>query len=315
MRSYNYILILVPLLGILLGSCKKEGPLNPYDDPSLQDPGVNKTDTEVDPESFIGLYQNIFQPTCANSGCHDGTFEPDFRTIESSFNTLVYHDIIKNDVAGTYAYRVLPGNADKSVLYQRLVTDIDGQSGIMPLSLEPDSDWEAKSATYINNIKNWINNGALDMFGNAPQLTNLEPEMQGVVGFSGGSQMLDRAPGKGPIQVPAGTSQLTIWISVQDAETATNALTYNKYKLSEEIFNFEEATEQSLDLQTPMNETGYFDEPVDYFHSFTIDPSAYPAETTVFIRVYIQDDENDVTEIPKDGSAEYILKYFAFEII
>jgi hypothetical protein len=28
--------------------------------------------------------------TCANSGCHDGTFEPDFRTLEGSYNTLLF---------------------------------------------------------------------------------------------------------------------------------------------------------------------------------------------------------------------------------
>ena len=38
-------------------------------------------------------------PTCANSGCHDGTFEPDFRTVGSSWNTLVNHPVIANDAA------------------------------------------------------------------------------------------------------------------------------------------------------------------------------------------------------------------------
>ncbi|MBK7268515.1 MAG: hypothetical protein IPI07_03030, partial [Flavobacteriales bacterium] len=31
------------------------------------------------------------------SGCHDGTFEPEFRTIASAYNSLVYHPVIAND--------------------------------------------------------------------------------------------------------------------------------------------------------------------------------------------------------------------------
>ena len=37
--------------------------------------------------NFAWLHQQAFAPTCANSGCHDGTFEPDFRTVGASWNT------------------------------------------------------------------------------------------------------------------------------------------------------------------------------------------------------------------------------------
>jgi len=139
--------------------------INPYDqiDEEIQQ---DSTDTELDPTSLAGLHANIFIKTCANSGCHDGTFEPDFRTVESSYNTLVNHPIIKNDPQNSFEVRVLPGDAAASQLVTRLEKDIDDNSGIMPLIIEPDSDWPEKREEYIQNIKDWIAAGAKDALGN-----------------------------------------------------------------------------------------------------------------------------------------------------
>jgi len=41
-----------------------------------------------------------------------------------------------------------------------LTFDIDGNSGIMPLAVDPDSDWESQKETYIQNIRDWIQAGA-----------------------------------------------------------------------------------------------------------------------------------------------------------
>ena len=68
------------LIACLFFSCKKEDKVNPYDlvvDTTSQNPNQQ---SPPDPTSIAGLHQLIFAPTCANSGCHDGTFEPDFRT-------------------------------------------------------------------------------------------------------------------------------------------------------------------------------------------------------------------------------------------
>ena len=91
-----------------LFSCQ-EDTINPYDDPNLDPP--NNTDTNYfnNPASFAALQNNVFRPYCANSGCHDGgMFPPDFRTIESSYSTLVYQPVIKNNSSETYRYRVKP---------------------------------------------------------------------------------------------------------------------------------------------------------------------------------------------------------------
>jgi hypothetical protein len=152
------------LAGILLFSCAKE-PVNPYD--QIEDPNQEtEEETELDPTSIMGLHANVFRPTCANSGCHDGTFEPDFRTVQSTYNTLVNQPIIKNDPQGTFSYRVVPGNVAASQLVARLEYDIDGTSGVMPLAVEPDSDWPVKRQEYIQHLKDWIAAGAPDPSGN-----------------------------------------------------------------------------------------------------------------------------------------------------
>ena len=116
---------LVIILFFVFLSCEQDD--NPFNNPDLLPPVDTINNTVIDEESFIGLHTMIFSPTCSNSGCHDGSFEPDFRTIESSYNTLVYQPVIKNDSVNTYTYRVLPGNSGLSALYARLTYDIDGQ--------------------------------------------------------------------------------------------------------------------------------------------------------------------------------------------
>ncbi len=162
-------LILCGLLLMILASCKKNSRHNnPFDDPALRPPVSTGDTVNFGPYDFAGLHRDIFKPTCSNSGCHDGTFEPDFRTIESSYNTLVYQPIIKNNPAGTFSYRVVPGNAAASVLINRLTVDIDGLSGIMPLATDPNSTWPANKQAYIDRIQGWIDQGAKDVFGNPP---------------------------------------------------------------------------------------------------------------------------------------------------
>jgi len=181
-------LLIFTILGMLvLGACKKSNrPDNPFDDPKNKPPVKTGPTDPLSLANFAGLHRQIFKPTCSNSGCHDGTFEPDFRTIESSYNTMVYQPVIKNNPAGSFLYRVLPGNANGSVLHERVVVDIDGISGIMPLSVDPQSDWPAKKAEYIAAIVAWINGGARDMFGNPPVNGPANPRLQGLMTVEAG---------------------------------------------------------------------------------------------------------------------------------
>ena len=118
MRDFSIIIIM-----IVFFACKEE--TNPFDFNGSNINSNNDTVYFFDATDFSALHNNIFTPTCANSGCHDGTFEPDFRTIESAYNSLVYQPVIKNDINNSFTYRVDPGNSSKSILYHRLIVDIE----------------------------------------------------------------------------------------------------------------------------------------------------------------------------------------------
>jgi len=298
----------------IIQACTKE-PANPYDNVPPQ-PTDSVTLFKPDPKSFEGLHAYIFKPTCANSGCHDGTFEPDYRTILSTYNTLVYHPIVKNDPSNSYQYRVVPGDLSKSILYNRLTKDIDGQSGIMPLVVDPNSDWEAKKAEYINNIKEWIENGAKDIFGNTPSLNNNAPQIQGVIGKTAG--YLDRNDsGQGALKVLESETQLDIYFAFSDDKTLPQQLTNAKIRFSKNPDDFATAIDHPLQLLgTPVNYKGYYGPNVDYYHKITINPKDYAIlKETVYFRVYVTDSSGKETEIPTKEGAYYIKNYFSFNIV
>jgi len=151
--------LLAAVLGALaLPGCEPEPVSNPYEGESSTTDSTSTTPLVY--SGLIGLQDQLFSPTCANAGCHDGTFEPDFRTIGSTYNTLVNHPVIKNDAANTFTFRVVPGSVSESQLMNRLTVDIDNNSGIMPLALEPDSDYPINKEVYLDWVRRWIDEGA-----------------------------------------------------------------------------------------------------------------------------------------------------------
>lgn len=150
---------------MLFNACSKDEPApdNPFNDPNLQPPPEDTITIDtitIDPTSLAGLHANIFRPTCANSGCHDGNFEPDFRTIGSTYNTLLNHNAISTDTTVTPAIlRVVPYSIDSSMLWYRMNNFLPESSGIMPLESN-DSDWQENKDEHLNNIRTWIENGA-----------------------------------------------------------------------------------------------------------------------------------------------------------
>ena len=304
--------ILPILLIVCFFSCEEE--INPFDFNSniISD---NDTLYFTDPTSFSALHNNIFSPTCANSGCHDGTFEPDFRTIESAYNSLVYHPVIKNDLNNSFSYRVDPGNSLQSVLYHRLIVDIDGISGIMPL--ESEQDWDNNKDTYINNIKDWIDDGAKDMFGNNPVLPNDIPLARGMVVFNSGqtTNPISRGP-NGSVLVPNNLSSVDLWFSVSDDLLTSNQLTHNKIKFSTSLFNFNSLTSYDLNvLSNPISQIGFYSSNEDYFHKYNFDLSSYNPGDVVYFKIYVQDNVNPITEIPNNGSSFVLIQHFSLTII
>ena len=90
-------LFLTGILTLILMNCTEDDlPLNPYDDVDYSYT-ILVIDT-LSSTSFVRLHKEILSPSCNVLGCHDGSFEPDFRTVQSSYNTLVYHTILKNNL-------------------------------------------------------------------------------------------------------------------------------------------------------------------------------------------------------------------------
>ena len=308
-------------------TCKKDKTFdNPYDDPSLNAPDEQDLPIPLDPTTIQGLHQNIFSPICANAACHDGLFEPDFRTIESSYNTLVYHrNSQKGDSLG-FNYRVVPGDTAASFMHERITVDIqydpsDPSSiygeGIMPL-------YSTLSAEDIQNIETWILNGAKDMFGNTYSLVNTEPQLTGVIAFkTGNTTKYARSLNNGPIQIPTNDQSVDIWFSFIDDITPTQDLTINQVKFSTYINNFN-GLPLSLNIVPFISDTGYFGDPpgyyptiVDYHHKITVNPNSFgTVGDIVYMRVYVQDQHHiNTTETPAIGAAPAIKQYCAFEII
>lgn len=315
MKRLSYMLI--GLIAVLTLQCKKEPFENPFNNPDLAVPPDTVNQIPLVEGSFPWLHQKVFKPTCSNSGCHDGTFEPDFTTIESSYNTLIYQPVVKNDPQQSYQYRVMPGNASASVLVNRITTDIDGQSGIMPLSLDPGSDWPDLKASYVAAIRDWIDAGAPNQFGQLPTAGNQVPQMTGVVAYADALPTpLPRAPGNGPLLVPPGTQTLTIWIGFSDDSTAVNQFTGNTIRFSTSANTFDNSTPQPLNVAVvPLNELGYFGSAVDYWHSIQIDPYQFGTlNEEVFFRAEISDGDNPLLETPGNGSLAYIKSYFSYKI-
>ncbi|MEC9209723.1 MAG: hypothetical protein VX762_04780 [Bacteroidota bacterium] len=317
------------ILITVLFSCQKDR-INPYDDPNLDPPQSNDTNYFNNPSSFSSLQNNIFQPYCNNAGCHDGTFEPDFRTIESSYSTLVYQPVIKNDMDANYEFRVKPGESEKSVLYARLLSDpngvstFDNNSQVMPLTADiiydPDQShpWHGIKNQLIPNIKDWIDSGAKDIFGNLPLEPNNKPEMRGCIAFlTGQTTPLNRVLPRGSIYIPSSASSVDFWFSVLDDIQNSSELTYNKIKFSKNIVNFNAQPSYPLEIiSPPIIETGFYQSTTDnFYHKYTLDMSSYNSGDIVFMKIYVQDNVNPVTEIPSNGAEYEIIKHFTFTVL
>ena len=133
---------------------------------------ISQVDTSG--SSFYTVYKRIFSVSCSRPACHDGTFEPDFRTPQSAYFTTVYHPIIKNDTLGSFSYRIVPYNTSQSLLYKRITTccfiNINDR---MPLTLGRDTLSQEKIAL----IAAWIQSGAKDLCGNSPKLVTPLPSI------------------------------------------------------------------------------------------------------------------------------------------
>lgn len=310
MQRLAYLLALIVLAFI---GCKKEE--NPFD--QLEHSSPNPPSEALPPDNFAWLHQRIFRPVCANSGCHDGTFEPEFRSIGSAYNSLVFAPVIANDPGNTFTYRVLPGNAQMSFLHERLTTFVPNTSGIMPLETDG-PDWPQNHQLYIDAITSWIQNGAPNMFGQPPSLGNLEPQVTGFLVLPAGntSSPYPRGtdPGVQPIEVPA--ANVDLWFAFTDDETASSGLSYNKVKVASSVLGFATVPEVTVTTGPTMSGPEFSGGSTTFTHKASLDLSTYSSGTLLFVRVYVEDGDHDgPTEVPNDGTGSPMLDYFTLKIV
>lgn len=307
-----------------LYSCKKEItrnepelPLNPFD--TIDFSGGVLEEIDIDSSSFLGIHTFILKPTCAVPACHDGSFEPDYRTVQSAYNTLVYAPVIKNDDEGSFTYRVVPGDTTHSWLHERITTD-DETLGRMPL-------YDTLSAAEIRCINKWIEDGAQDVMGNSPVLPDYTyPATTGFIAYQNDTMGIrldnNRADIVSPILLPAGIN-VEIWFGAYDFDMDSNfvwgyGLSYNKARISDDAYSFTDYDEFTMEVEPALDPyigPLYWDDTYStyYYQHFTFNTSAYIPGKIYFLRFYVKDSDHAVaTEIPDAQTNIYLLTYFSF---
>lgn len=299
--SYTVLLAAaIVAMVVVFEACKKdEPPRNPYSDIDYGDT-IAQNDT-VNPFSITGLHRNIFQVKCANPGCHDGNFEPDFRTVQSTYLSLVYHPLIKTDSTGYFTYRVKPYDTARSWLHERLVTD-DQVLGRMPLYADP------LNATEMNQINTWIMNGAPNEDGTRPTLPNEEPTSPGFYCLNMSNVVvdtnrLDDVPYNPFILAP--NTQYQIAFVINDDSTAMADMQNVKVRFNTAINGF------------PTGATAYQAFFVNFgqlqFWRVIFNTSSFTPGQQVYFRLYFNDGDHQTdTEFPRTNLNDAYKSYFSF---
>jgi len=319
-RLLIILIMMISIISLSFHACKKDPtPTNPYD---AVDYGYKSYNDTLDKYSLTALHRDIFFPKCAKPGCHDGHFEPDFRTVESSYSSMVYQPITKNNANKDFTFRVLPYQSAKSVLYERIsnccfvnTNDRMPQDNIgIPLSNDN-----------IERIKKWINNGAPNLDGTASKYPNKQPFYQAMVALDNKfplqfNAISDKSNRINNIDyysfyIKAGDT-LTIlpgnytgsdFTEITDDSTATQNLTQAVLKLSYKKDDF------SSPVKT-INATKLVYGGKCYWYS-TVYSAGLLSDTTVYMRFYIKDSHhNTPAEFPTTAVIDPYKTYWSFYV-
>ncbi|MCX8081403.1 MAG: hypothetical protein N3F09_09215 [Bacteroidia bacterium] len=308
---------------ILPFGCKKKDTeqfKNPFDDPSVKPPPASNEPFDPPSNSFIYIYKNVFVTTCNNSGCHDGSFEPDFRNLSSAYNSLVYAPVIQTIPFGNYQYRVKPGKSSESQLYLRLTQMPGSGAGTIGQGRMPWNDtmwmYNPTHANYIKSIKEWIDAGAKDIYGNPPVLGNKKPNVFGLQITDAGSTTAFQRPKY--IQISKNNGPVDFWLYVVDDLTPPQNLTQAHIKLSLNRNDFSNAQSfpASYDANGPTFKDITLTNNVKYnFKVPNVNLNTILPDTGyIFIRAYFKDEHNStLSETPNNGSL-YFNDYYVIKI-
>ncbi|MFN8321560.1 MAG: hypothetical protein U0T74_02770 [Chitinophagales bacterium] len=310
---WGFIGMVLLLLSSIQG-CKKDQPLppNPYD--SIDRGDTTADGIPIDSLTITYVHHKVLASKCALPGCHDGNFEPDFRTVQSSYSTLVYAPVLKNDTAGSFAFRVIPRDTSFSVLYERITNCcFVNANDRMP----QDNIGVALPDSSIRLIADWIMYGAKDMFGNSPAYPNSEPTIQYYSAFDTLSLIPPFAfPSVfyannrldsifyNPFIVPVSKTVFYALIKVADDSTAEGQMQLNKLKISTHADNFTAAQQFTATYLNVGGQSGWV---------VTIPTASLPANDTLFMRYYVNDGDHAAnTEFPRSELPFAYKTYWSF---
>ncbi len=263
-------------------ACSKTEP-NPYDalNQGNDDPVVDT----LDPYGFASIHRDIFEAKCAMPACHDGAFEPDFRTPNSAYYSLVYHGVVKNHPEKEFQFRVVPNDTSNSWLWERITTDND-TLGRMPLYAPPLSNSE------LERIATWINSGAKNTLGEKPSYPNTKPNVLYYAALSPDYQTNysdNRVNGvnTNPFIAP-NNALMKVVCFVEDDSTEIQDFTVNELYISESLDDFSQAmvvNAQFVDLgqngqywMADVN-TGQFNQGTIYYMRYKVGDGDNPSPT------------------------------------
>jgi hypothetical protein len=307
-KIYSLIIISF-LLAFLFHACKKETilPDNPFD--KIDHGNNGNTNDTVNAASLLGIHRNILIPKCAMPACHDGTFEPDFRSLQSTFTTMVYHPIIKNNNAGTFEFRVVPFDPARSVLFERITNCcFVNENDRMP----QDNIGTPLPQADIDNIRTWIENGAPNQNGMIATPPDREPLFPFYLARSSNylvnlDTVTNRVSGTldSPFKIPLDMNLIRLLIFIEDDLTPVQQMQYNKLYLSTAMDDF----------SNPIiaNATFLNFPPLPQCWMVSLNVENLPENQQIFMRYNLNDGGRPFnTQFPKNSTQDFFKEYWSF---
>lgn len=265
-----------------------------------------------DSSTLLGLHVQLFLPRCAVPGCHDGNFEPDFRTVHSTYSTMVYHPIIKNNAAEDFSFRVIPYDTAGSVLHERITNccfvDINDR---MP----QDNIGEPLEPQHIQHLSQWILDGAKDLNGNVATQTNIPAlilpyfaainDTNNAIQYQGLENRLDSSIFN-PFHFPLGVG-INFAFLVIDDQTLPGSFQQNELKVSTDPNDFSTAVSFPATYIFATGDTAIY--------VANIQSSDLSQNIEYYLRYYTSDGEQtNLSEFPHAAAEEYWKTFWSFKI-
>ena len=190
-------------------------------------------------------------------------------------------------------------------------------SGIMPLEVDSGSGWEEKKEEYIQDIVNWIDNGAKDMFGNSPSINGLNPQVKGLIAFNSGetTNPLSRNGSTANKPISIKNTAIDVWFSFEDDKTAVKDLNVSKVEVSKSITDFSQATTHNVSNAGPITFKDFYKNNTDYTHKVTLNFPSDSIGTYLYLKVFVKDQDHvDPAEIPSLGASNLTKSYYTLKV-